>query len=90
MRPLSAMMLAGRLGVAKNIFQITNAANMTPTMRKILTTRERGALFSAGGVAPDVGGGGMRCSVTGGACVIVLVFSSSMFFSLTHFLQISQ
>ena len=53
-------------------------------------TRERGALFSAGGGAPDAGGGGVRCSVTGGAWVIVLVFSSSMTFSVPHFLQIRE
>src|SRR5579864_1580874 len=88
MRPLSAMMLAGRLGVAKNIFQMTSAAKMTPAMRKILATRERGALFSADGGAPDAGGGVWCSAAGGGACVIVLVFSSSMFFSLTHFLQI--
>src|ERR1700674_5764051 len=88
MRPLTAMMLAGRLGVAKNIFQIKSAMMTTPAMSKILATRERGALFSAGAAAPNAAGGGVRCSATGGACVIVLVFISSMVFLVPHFLQV--
>ena len=83
-------MLAGRLGVAKNIFQITSAATMIPATSNITATRDRGGLFSAAGGAPDMGGGEVRCSVAGGACVNVLVFISSMAFGVPHFLQIRE
>src|SRR5450631_3828371 len=87
MRPLTAMMLAGRFGVAKNISQIAMAATITPAISKIVLTRERGGLLSTGG-APEAGGG-MRCSAAG-ACAVVLFFVSSMFFAVPHFLQIRQ
>jgi hypothetical protein len=83
-------MLAGKFGVAKNIFQMMSAAITTAAIIKILTTRVRGALLSAGGGAPNEGGGEVRCSAAGGAWVIVFVFISSMAIAVPHFLQIRE
>src|ERR1700722_1522917 len=88
MRPLSATMLAGRFGVAKKIFQIKAAATITPTIIKILAMRERGAFCSSCG-APG-SGEGVRCSVFGGAWVIVLFVVSLMAFAVPHFLQVGE
>ena len=59
-------MLAGKLGAAKNIFQIKSAAMRIPAISKIIVTRDRGALFSAVTVAPSAGAAGARWSAPGG------------------------
>src|SRR5579883_2352453 len=86
-RPLRATMLGGRLGEAKNNFQINNPKITMDAITKMRTVFERGAGGAgAGGSVVR----GVFCSSAGGACVRVFAFSSLMMILVPHFLQVRE
>ena len=90
MRPLSGTMLAGRLGVAKNISHTASATITSRDDMRILLRRVRGSLLSTSEGELGAWPACVRCSTGGGSWAIVFVFISSMAFSVPHFLQVRE